>query len=86
METGHQRTLNMAWQKTLRRAGVPYFRIYDLRSTYAKTERRRRRRRVGEPAASAGRLAHLQKVFADEVTNETRSSGENQPAVKRNVT
>lgn len=33
--TGHQRTLNTAWQKSLRRAGVPYFRIYDLRSTYA---------------------------------------------------
>jgi hypothetical protein len=33
--TGHQRTLNTAWQKTLRRAGVPYFRIYDLRSTCA---------------------------------------------------
>jgi integrase len=33
--TGHQRTLNTAWHKTLRRAGVPYFRIYDLRSTYA---------------------------------------------------
>jgi integrase len=24
-----------AWTETLRRAGVPYFRIYDLRSTYA---------------------------------------------------
>jgi integrase len=33
--TGYQRTLNTAWQKTLRRVGVPYFRIYDLRSTYA---------------------------------------------------
>ena len=33
--TGHQRTLNTAWKKSLRRAGVPYFRIYDLRSTYA---------------------------------------------------
>ena len=33
--SGHQRTLNTAWQKTLRRAGVLYFRIYDLRSTYA---------------------------------------------------
>lgn len=33
--SGHQRTLNTAWQKTLRRAGVRYFRIYDLRSTYA---------------------------------------------------
>jgi len=47
-----------------------------------ETERRRRRRRVGNPAASTGRLAHLQKVFAD----ETRGSGENQPAGKRNVT
>ena len=28
--TGHQRTLNTTWQKTLRWAGVPYFRIYDL--------------------------------------------------------
>ena len=27
--------MNTAWHKTLRRAGVPYFRIYDLRSTFA---------------------------------------------------
>lgn len=33
--TGHQRTLKTVWHKTLRRAKVPYFRIYDLRSTYA---------------------------------------------------
>lgn len=33
--TGHQRNLKTAWQKTLRRAKVAYFRIYDLRSTYA---------------------------------------------------
>jgi integrase len=32
---GHQRSLKTAWRKTLRRACVPYFRIYDLRSTYA---------------------------------------------------
>jgi len=32
---GHQKVLKTAWQKTLRRSGVPYFRIYDLRSTYA---------------------------------------------------
>lgn len=32
---GHQRSLKTAWQKTLRRANIPYFRIYDLRSTYA---------------------------------------------------
>jgi integrase len=33
--TGHQVALRTAWSKTLRRAKVPYFRIYDLRSTYA---------------------------------------------------
>jgi integrase len=33
--SGHQRTLKSAWHATLRRAQVPYFRIYDLRSTYA---------------------------------------------------
>jgi len=33
--SGHHKTLKTAWRKTLKRAGVPYFRIYDLRSTYA---------------------------------------------------
>lgn len=33
--TGHLRILKTAWSKTLRRARIPYFRIYDLRSTYA---------------------------------------------------
>jgi integrase len=32
---GHQKTFKTAWRATLRRAKVPYFRIYDLRSTYA---------------------------------------------------
>ena len=32
---GHQTALKTVWRKTLRRAKVPYFRIYDLRSTYA---------------------------------------------------
>ncbi len=32
---GHQRTFKTVWRLTLRRAGVSYFRIYDLRSTYA---------------------------------------------------
>ena len=32
---GHQTTFKTAWAATLRRAHVPYFRIYDLRSTYA---------------------------------------------------
>jgi hypothetical protein len=33
--TGHQTTFKTAWTATLRRAKVPYSRIYDLRSTYA---------------------------------------------------
>jgi integrase len=34
-DEGHQTTFKTAWAATLRRANVPYFRIYDLRSTYA---------------------------------------------------
>ena len=48
-----------------------------------ETERRRRGRRVGDPAASTGRLAHLQKVFADEAADEARSFGEAQPSGER---
>lgn len=33
--TGHQKSLRTVWRLTLKRAGVRYFRIYDLRSTYA---------------------------------------------------
>jgi integrase len=32
---GHLRSLRTAWESALRRAGIPYFRLYDLRSTYA---------------------------------------------------
>jgi len=32
---GYQQTLRNAWKTTLQRAGVQYFRLYDLRSTYA---------------------------------------------------
>jgi integrase len=32
---GHHKNLKTAWRKTLKRAGVPYFGIYDLRSIYA---------------------------------------------------
>jgi len=34
-ESGHQVTFKSVWSQTLRRAKIPYFRIYDLRSTYA---------------------------------------------------
>jgi integrase len=33
--SGHQASFKTVWRKTLRRAKIPYFRIYDLRSTYA---------------------------------------------------
>lgn len=33
--TRHLKSLKTAWRNTLRRAEIPYFRIYDLRSTYA---------------------------------------------------
>jgi len=32
---GHLKSLRTAWRKALKRAEVPYFRLYDLRSTYA---------------------------------------------------
>jgi integrase len=34
-ESGHQATFKTVWHKTLKRAKISYFRIYDLRSTYA---------------------------------------------------
>jgi integrase len=33
--SGHHKNVRHGWQRTLARAKVPYFRIYDLRSTYA---------------------------------------------------
>jgi integrase len=33
--TGYQTNFNKTWERTLRRAGVGYFRLYDLRSTHA---------------------------------------------------
>lgn len=33
--TGHQTEFKKIWRKTLLKAGLPYFRLYDLRSTYA---------------------------------------------------
>lgn len=34
-QEGHLRSLRTAWRKALKRAGIRYFRLYDLRSTYA---------------------------------------------------
>jgi len=33
--TEYQATFKKTWERTLRKAGIPYFRLYDLRSTYA---------------------------------------------------
>lgn len=33
--TGHQTEFKKTWERTLRKADIPYFRLYDLRSTYA---------------------------------------------------
>jgi len=77
--SGHQKTLKTVWQATLRRAKVPYFRIYDLRSTYATrlsaggvadelfTQLLRQERREG-----------FQEVFEDEArgSSEAGSAGE----------
>lgn len=32
---GHQKSVKKVWRLSLKRAKIPYFRIYDLRSTYA---------------------------------------------------
>ena len=78
--SGYQRTLKTTWEATLRRAKVQYFRLYDLRSTYAT------RLSAGGVAdewvtqmLSPGRRAGLQEVFADETADEARGSGEAQP-------
>jgi integrase len=34
-QDGHLKSLRTAWRKALKRAGIPYFRFYDLRSAYA---------------------------------------------------
>src|SRR5260370_35651029 len=44
---------------------------------------RRRRRRVGDPATSTGRLSSLQEIFAHEVADEERGSAKAEPASKR---
>jgi integrase len=54
-ENGYQRSFKKVWQLTLQRAGVGYFRLYDLRSTYAtRLSARGRSRRVGHAVAPTG--------------------------------
>ena len=79
--TGHLTKLKTIWRKTLGRGRIPYFRIYDLRSTYATR-------------LSAGGVADewvtqmlrqsdaqvFKKIFANEVADDARSSGQAQPS------
>jgi len=64
------KTLKTVWHATLRRAKVAYFRIYDLRSTYATR-------------LSAGGVADecqgVQEVLTDEVADETGGAAEDEP-------
>ena len=78
-DTGHQTTFRTGWRLTLRRAKVPYFRIYDLRSTYAT------RLSAGGVADEwvtqllrQGGCEGVQEVLADEVADEARGAAEAQ--------
>jgi integrase len=78
--TGHQVELKTVWQKSLRRAKVPYFRIYDLRSTYAT------RLSAGGVADEwvtqllrQGDSQVFKRYSQNETVNEERSSEKNQP-------
>ena len=76
--TGHIKKLKTGWWRTLKRAKVPYFRIYDLRSTYAT------RLSAGGVAdewvtAPPKRRASHEEVFSDEADDEARSTAETQP-------
>ena len=59
---------------SLRRAKVPYFRIYDLRSTYATRLSAGALPTSGDAAPPTGRCEGLQEVLADEVADETRGA------------
>ena len=83
-DSGHQTTFKTAWRLTLRRAKVPYFRIYDLRSTYAT---RLSAGGVADgwvyAAPPAGRCEGLQEVLANEASDEARSAGKTDPPSQR---
>jgi integrase len=79
--SGHQKTFKTAWHATLRRAKVPYFRLYDLRSTYAT--------RLSAGGVADEWVTELlrqgdAKVFKNnEAADETRGAGKTQPAGER---
>jgi len=65
--SGHQKNFKNAWHATLRRPKVPYFRIYDLRSTYAtQLSAGGVAGRVGDAVSSSGRRQGFGTVEAKE--------------------
>jgi hypothetical protein len=68
---------------TLRRAKVHYFRIYDLRSTYATRLSAAGVADEWVTQLPAGRCQGLQEVFSDETADEARGSGKVEPDGKR---
>ena len=78
-ENGYQKSFKKVWSLTLKRAKVGYFRIYDLRSTYATRLSAGRGGRVGHAVAPTGRREGVQEIFSDEVTNEAGSDGQGKP-------
>ena len=75
----HQKTFKTAWRATLRRAGVPYFRIYDLIYLRHTVERRRSCLRIRDAAPEARGCEGLQEVLSDEAANEAGGSGQVEP-------
>ena len=55
----HQKSVKRVWRTALRRAGVPYFRIYDLRSAYST------RRGLSVPPSSTPASEKRMKHCAD---------------------
>ena len=79
--SGHQKTLKTVWHAALRRAKVPYFRIYDLRSTCATgLSAGGVADEWGDSTAPAGRRQGVQEVLTDEAADETGGPAEAEPA------
>jgi integrase len=58
------------WERTLRKSGIPYFRLHDLRHTAECG----RSRRVGDADASADGRQGVQEIFANETPDEARGA------------
>jgi len=67
-------------EDTETRRKFPYFRIYDLRSTYGNsTQCRWCRRRVGYTTPAGRATPRCFKKYSHEITDEARGLGEDEP-------